>query len=148
MSNVALSALLRLFRAQAFLEARISPMLGSVHGLSLTELLLLLQLDHAPLRRLRRVDLAQRLHTSQSTITRMCLPLEKSGFVKREADPRDARVGYVVLSKTGLTRVEEAEKTLKRMAAEAFRDRWETDEIAMLAELLGRFTAALPGDIP
>lgn len=149
MSNAtALSALLRLFRAQAFLDARLNPELNSVHGLGLNELLLLMQLAHAPLHRLRRVDLAQRLHTSQSTITRMCLPLEKSGFVKREADPRDARVGYVVLSRTGLTRVEEAEKTLKRKAAEVFRDRWDSDEIAMLAELLGRFTAALPGDIP
>ncbi|MCW0233777.1 MAG: MarR family transcriptional regulator [Ferrovibrio sp.] len=142
-----LSALLRLFRSTAYLESRLSPGLGSVHGLALNELLFLLQLSRAPLQRLRRVDLAQRLHTSQSTITRMALPLEKIGLIKREADPRDARVAYVTLTKTGRTRTAEAEATFSRMAAEIFRDRWSDKDIAQLSSLLGRFTAALPGDL-
>lgn len=146
--DAAFSAIIRLFRAQAFLEARLGPPLGSVHGLGLGELMLLMQLHRAPLHRLRRVDLAAMLNSSQSTITRMALPLEKSGFVKRESDPRDARVAYVALTKTGRTRVEEAEVTLRRLAAEQFRDRWTDKEIATLGSLLGRFTAALPGDIP
>jgi hypothetical protein len=33
------------------------------------------------------------------------------------------------------------------MAAGLFRDRWSDEEIATLASLLGRFTAALPGDL-
>ncbi len=148
MTHEPLTALLRLFRAQSFREARLGPELGSVHGVGLNELMLMMQLSRAPLLRLRRVDLAARLNSSQSTITRMALPLEKSGFVKRESDPRDARVAYVVLTKTGRTRVEEAENTLKRMAGEVFRDRWSAEDIAMLAALLGRFTAALPGEIP
>jgi DNA-binding MarR family transcriptional regulator len=77
----------------------------------------------------------------------MALPLEKLGFVKREADPRDARVGYVVLTKAGRQRVAEARLTLERMAANIFRDRWSDAEIATLASLLGRFTAALAGDV-
>ncbi|NVN87584.1 MAG: MarR family transcriptional regulator [Rhodopseudomonas sp.] len=139
--------MLRLLRAQSVLEARLSPELGSVHGLGLNELLLLMQLGRAPLHRLRRVDLAARLNTSQSTITRMTAPLEKTGLVKRESDPRDSRVGYVALTKTGRTRVAETEITLQRMAEEIFRDRWSDKDIATLAGLLGRFTATLPGDI-
>ena len=73
-----------------------------------------MQLDQAPANRLRRVDLAGRLNVSQSTVTRLALPLEKLGFVKREADPRDARVGYVVLTKVGRQRVAEARATLER----------------------------------
>ncbi len=142
------TAILRLFRAQSFLEARLGPGLGSVHGLGLSELMLLMHLARAPLHRLRRVDLAAMLNSSQSTITRMALPLEKSGFVKRESDPRDARVAYVVLTKAGRTRVAEAEDTLRRMAADLFRDRWTEKDIATLGSLLGRFTAALPGEIP
>jgi DNA-binding MarR family transcriptional regulator len=69
------------------------------------------------------------------------------GFVRREADPRDARVGYVVLTKAGRQRVTESRLTLERMADSIFRDRWSDEEIATLASLLGRFTAALPGDI-
>ena len=134
-------------RAQSFVEARVDPALGAVHGLSLREFMFLMQLDQAPLNRLRRVDLANRLNVSQSTVTRMALPLEKLGFVKREADPRDSRVGYVVLAKAGRQRVADARATLERSAAAIFRDRWSDKEIETLAGLLGRLTAALPGDV-
>ena len=67
--------------------------------------------------------------------------------MRREADPRDARVGYVVRTKAGRQRVAEARVTLERSAADIFRDRWTDKEIATLASLLGRFTAALPGDV-
>ena len=147
MTDPSLIAVLRLLRAQAFVEARVNPGLGAIHGLALRELMFLMQLDQAPGQRLRRVDLAERLNVSQSTVTRMALPLEKLGFVKREADPRDARVGYVVLTKAGRQRVAEARATLERSAAGIFRDRWSDKDIATLASLLGRFTAALPGDV-
>lgn len=107
----------------------------------------LLQLDQAPANRLRRVDLADRLSVSQSTVTRLALPLEKLGFVRREADPRDARVGYVVLTKAGRQRVAEARVTFEQMAAGIFSDRWSDKEIATLASSLGRLTVALPGDV-
>ena len=147
MSNTSLTAILRLLRAQSFVEARVDPGLGAIHGLALRELMFLMQLDQAPANRLRRVDLATRLNVSQSTVTRAALPLEKLGFVRREADPRDARVGYVVLTKAGQRRVAEARVTLEQMADKIFRDRWTDEEIGTLANLLGRFTAALPGDV-
>jgi DNA-binding MarR family transcriptional regulator len=140
-------AILRLFRAGSFLESRLAPELGSVHGLGVNDLLLLMQLAQAPLQRLRRVDLAARLNISQSTVTRMAVPLEKIGLVARAADPRDSRVSYVTLTKSGRTLVTHAEKTFRRMAADIFRDRWPDKDIATLADLLGRLTAALPGDI-
>jgi DNA-binding MarR family transcriptional regulator len=147
MSDSSLAAILRLLRAQSFVEARVDPGLGAIHGLALRELMFLMQLDQSPANRLRRVDLAGRLNVSQSTVTRLALPLEKVGFVKREADPRDARVGYVVLTKAGRQRVVDARATLEIQAKAIFRDRWTDKEIATLASLLGRFTAALPGDI-
>ena len=147
MSETSLAAILRLLRAHAFVEARVNPGLGSIHGLALRELMFLMQLDQAEANRLRRVDLADRLNVSQSTVTRMSLPLEKLGFVKREADPRDARVGYVVLTKAGRQRVADTRATFDRQTEAIFRDRWSDKEIATLASLLGRFTAALPGDV-
>jgi DNA-binding MarR family transcriptional regulator len=147
MSDTSLAAILRLLHAQSFVESRVDPGLGAIHGLALRELLFLMQLDQAPANRLRRVDLATRLNVSQSTVTRAALPLEKLGFVRREADPRDARVGYVVLTKAGQKRVAEARATLDGMADRIFRDRWTEKEITTLASLLGRLTAALPGDV-
>lgn len=140
------SAVIRLLRAQQALEARITRVLGTLHGLSLKELLMLLHIDRAPGRRLKRVDLSERLAMSQSSVTRMTLPLEKRGIVAREANPRDARVAYVVLTEAGRRLVEEAEPTLRQQAAQAFTDRWTRDEIAQLSSLLGRLTAHMPGD--
>src|SRR5260221_7741980 len=129
MSDTSLTAILRLLHAQSFVESRVDPGLGAIHGLALREFLFLMQLDQAPANRLRRVDLATRLNVSQSTVTRAALPLEKLGFVRREADPRDARVGYVVLTKAGRQRVADARVTLEDMAAKIFRDRWSDKEI-------------------
>jgi DNA-binding MarR family transcriptional regulator len=147
MNNTTSSTILRLLRAQAFLESRFGAALGAVHGLSVNEMQLLLHLDSAAGGRLRRVDLAERLHLSQSSITRMVAPMEKIGLVTREADARDARVGYVVLSPAGRRRVREAMKTFAQLSDEVFADRWSTQDVRTLGSLLGRLTAALPGQV-
>jgi DNA-binding MarR family transcriptional regulator len=147
MSTPSFSATLNLLRASARVEERFAGELGSVHGLALKEVLLMMHLERAPLKRLSRIDLAKRLHVSPSTVTRMTNPLEKLGCVGREADPRDARLAYVVLTETGEKRVGEARSTLERMAADLFRDRWAGSEIVTLADLLGRITTGQPGDL-
>ncbi len=141
------SAVLRLLGANARLEERFSGGLGSLHGLALREALLLMHLERAPRRRLSRIDLAKQLYVSPSTVTRMAAPLEKLGVVSREADPRDARLAYVVLTEAGQELVANARATLEVMAADVFRDRWTKADIATLAELLGRLTAGQPGDL-
>jgi DNA-binding MarR family transcriptional regulator len=145
--NTAIHAVLQLQRAQSYLESRFAAELGSVHGLALNELLLMMYLEHAPQARLRRVDLAARLHLTQSSVTRMVAPMEKTGLVLRESDPRDARVAYVVLTGAGRRRVREAMKTLESLSGEVFADRWTEREIGTLGELLGRLTASLPGQL-
>src|SRR5881398_2232749 len=75
--------------------------LGSHHGISFADYQLLLNLQRAPEGRLRRVDLADRLGLTASGVTRSLLPLEKIGLVTRQSDPRDARVGYALITPTG-----------------------------------------------
>lgn len=147
MTNSSLSAVLHLLHAHARLDERFSGELGAVHGLSLKEVLLLMHLQRAPRERLSRIDLAKRLNASASTITRMAVPLEKLGLVGREADARDARLAYVVLTDAGKTLAANASGTLERMSAEVFRDRWTEPEIASFADLLGRMTAGQPGNL-
>jgi len=147
MPTPSFSAFLRILGANARLEERFTGELGSIHGLALKELLLLMHLERAPRMRLSRVDLAKRLYVSPSTITRMASPLEKLGRVSREADPRDARLAYVVLTEAGRQLAANARSTLERMAADTFRDRWTEAEISTLADLLGRLTAGQPGDL-
>jgi DNA-binding MarR family transcriptional regulator len=147
MSKTPFTTVISLLRAQALIQERFSGELGSVHGLALNEALLLMHLEKAPLRRLTRVDLAKRLHASPSTVTRMAAPMEKIGLVARQADPRDARLAYVVLTEAGLTLVGDVRKTLERRSSELFRDRWSDAEVASLAKLLGRLTAGELGDL-
>jgi len=146
MSKHAFSATMNLLRAHSTLEERFSGAL-SVHGLSLKEVLLLMHLEREPLARLTRVALAKRLNVSASTVTRMAQPLEKCGFVSRQADARDARLAFVVLSDAGREAVTNTRATLHRLANEVFRDRWSKEDISQLSELLGRLTAGQPGDI-
>ena len=147
MSKTPFTTVINLLRAQALIQERFSGELGSVHGLALNEALLLMHLEKAPLRRLTRVDLAKRLHASPSTVTRMAAPMEKIGLVARQADPRDARLAYVVLTEAGLTLVGDVRKTLERRSSELFLDRWSDAEVASLAKLLGRLTAGELGDL-
>jgi DNA-binding MarR family transcriptional regulator len=92
---------LRLARAWATLARRLDSALGAHHGISFADYQLLLHLQRAPGGRLRRVDLADRLGLTASGVTRSLLPLEKIGLVTRQSDPRDARVGYALITPTG-----------------------------------------------
>ena len=147
MSKAPFTPDINLLRAEALVQERFAGELGSVHGLALNEALLLMHLEKAPLRRLTRVDLAKRLHASPSTVTRMAMPMEKTGLVARQSDPRDARLAYVALTEAGLTLVGEVRKTLERRSAELFRDRWSDAEVGSLGKLLGRITAGELGDL-
>jgi len=92
---------LRMGRAWAALSRRLDSALGGHHGISFADYQLLLQLQRAPGGRLRRVDLAEKLGLTASGVTRSLLPLEKIGLVDRQSDPRDARVGYAIVTATG-----------------------------------------------
>jgi DNA-binding MarR family transcriptional regulator len=147
MNTLALNAVLRLIRAQSHLQNRFAAELGGVHGLSVNELMLLMHLDQAAGGRLRRVDLAERLDLSQSGVTRMLAPMEKVGWVGRAEDPRDGRVGYVVLTAAGRRLAKEGVKTLAQQATTLFGDLWTDKELETLVRLLGRLTVNLPGTL-
>jgi DNA-binding MarR family transcriptional regulator len=92
---------LRMARAWATLSRRLDNALGSHHGISFADYQLLLHLQRAPGGKLRRVDLADKLGLTASGVTRSLLPLEKIGLVGRQSDPRDARVGYAIVTPAG-----------------------------------------------
>lgn len=109
---------LRLARAASSLTRRFDAALGNHHGISFADYQLLRHLARAPEGRLRRVDLAERLGLTASGVTRSLLPLEKIGLVTRQSDPRDARVGYAVITQAGAELVANADSLVDTMAAE------------------------------
>jgi len=147
MTDLCLTNTLRLLQSADQIKSRLSGDFSSVHGLSVNEVFLLMHLEQAPLNRLSRVELAKRMHLSASTVTRMATPLEKIGLVFRQADSRDARLAFVVLTEPGLEKVREARVTFAKQANYVFRDRWTDVDLEQLSGLLHRLIAGAPGDL-
>jgi len=110
------------------------------HGISLNEFMILHQLANAQDEKLRRTDVAEKVGLTASGITRMLAPLEKLGYVRREANSRDARVSYVKLANAGkkvyLEAIATAEATSEQLMTPVKSKKF--DELQrMLAELGG-----------
>lgn len=83
----------------------------SVHGLGFNDFVILYILNQSSESKMRRIDLAEKIGVTASGITRLLNPLEKIGLVAREANERDARVSYVVITPNGKKIFEEAKVT-------------------------------------
>ena len=123
-------------RVHALLQRRFDSALGSHHGISFGDFQLLNHLRSAPGARLRRVDLAEKLGLTASGVTRSLLPLEKIGLVAREADPRDARVGYAAITPVGQELVGNAGVTVNLVSREVLRS-LPPEQVAAMAQSLG-----------
>ncbi len=95
-----------------FISKQIDNTLGAIHGIGLTEYMVLLNLVNAPNNTLRRIDVADAIGRTASGITRMLMPMEKIGLVGKEINPRDARVSLVKITTAGETIFHEASITL------------------------------------
>ncbi|GAB3472448.1 hypothetical protein GCM10027321_45480 [Massilia terrae] len=109
---------LQLARVTTAMTRRFDAWLGNHHGISFADYQLLRHLARAPEGRLRRVDLAERMGLTASGVTRSLMPLEKIGLVGRQSDPRDARVGYAIITATGAELAATADTLVEQMAAE------------------------------
>jgi DNA-binding MarR family transcriptional regulator len=126
---------LRLAKAHAELVRRFDGRLGTLHGLSLGDFILLLHLSRAPGGKLRRVDLADQLGLTASAVTRALIPLERIGLVTRQRDLRDARIGYAVLTKTGQRVLQESMSSAEVISEDAIPER-NHSQLRSLSELL------------
>jgi DNA-binding MarR family transcriptional regulator len=91
---------------------------------------------------MRRVDLAERLLLTPSGVTRLLDGLETAGFVRNETCASDGRVTYAVLTDEGGARLAAASCSHVAAIEALFDERYSTEEVARLAELLGRLPGA------
>ena len=129
--------LVKLASLQAKFQKALTASLAA-HGISVTEYLVLRQLDAVPGKRLRRVDLAEAVGLTPSGVTRLLNPMEKIGLVSKEAGARDARVSLVAIAPAGETIYREssvtfAETSKELLAPAGKRDR---DALARIADAL------------
>jgi DNA-binding MarR family transcriptional regulator len=127
-----------LLRVHATTTRRFNAQLVADHGLTLNDYEVLLHLARADDRRLRRVDLAQRVLLTPSGITRLVAGLERAGYVERASCASDARVTYAQLTEAGLKKLREASETHVADINELFRGRFSKEELEALGGLLER----------
>ena len=109
--------------------------LGAIHGIGLAEYMVLMNLAMAPNQTLRRIDIADSVSRTASAITRMLMPMEKIGLVKKESSARDARVSLVKITEAGLEVYGNATLTLTSKS-EAILKGFSDKEAAELLRLL------------
>ncbi len=107
----------------------------SVHGIGLTEYLVLNQLYNTATQKMQRSDLAEQIGLSPSGVTRLINPMEKIGLVVKEDNPRDARVSLVALTLAGKQVYEEAQVTFSYTSVAQF-ELFESNQLSSFSELL------------
>ncbi len=100
----------------AIISKHLDNSLGAIHGIGLTEYMVLLNLMKAPNHALRRIDIAEALARTASGVTRMLMPMEKIGLVTKETNERDARVSLVKITPAGEELFRNASLTLDAKA--------------------------------
>lgn len=137
----ALKFIINISKFQTIMSRRLDSSLG---GLGLNEFIILLELSQAE-GKLRRIDLAERIGLTASGITRLLLPMEKVGLVKREVNVNDARSSFVILSPGGKRKFEEGLERAEIFCEEVFpEDRSKSlEELSGFLQRLSGLTAML-----
>ncbi|MCD6015553.1 MAG: transcriptional regulator, MarR family [Solirubrobacterales bacterium] len=127
-------------RAHSRLAPELDQELRERHGFALGDLDVLAQLAEAPGGRLRMCDLAQAVVLSPSGLSRRVDRLERAELVTRERAGHDARNIEARLTPAGNGLLVRLRASHRAAVKARFADRFSTEELETLAELLGRLT--------
>jgi len=108
----------------------------SAHGINFSEFMILFHLDQAIEKKMRRIDLAEKIGLSASGITRLVTPMEKIGLVHKETNQRDARVSLVKISSCGERILQESTISLNAASQEILSELNESSLSKMLNTLM------------
>ncbi|MEO5833314.1 MAG: MarR family transcriptional regulator [Nakamurella sp.] len=101
---------------------------------------LLMKLSHAG--PMRASDLADKLCSDPSTVSRQVAGLVKAGLVERQADPDDGRASILVPTASGQARVDRMVEVRGRLFAPIVAD-WSPEDRAAFSRLLTEFVHGL-----
>ncbi len=105
----------------ALLASKLAKRVGnhlSMHGISLSEYLVMHHLEHSPNKAVARIELAEHIGMSASGVTRLIAPMEKNHIIEKVANPRDARQSLVKLSEVGQRLYADARISFEQISAE------------------------------
>ena len=110
---------LALGKTQSIITHRLDRGLG---GLSFNEFLILNYLEQEESKKMRRVDLAEKIGMTASGVTRLLLPMEKVHVIKSGPVEQDARVRFVTITTAGKEKLDHALERLDYLAGEVLSD--------------------------
>ena len=142
LEGAALAAWRSYLQSHALILRELDADLVAEQGMTTRDYQVLLYLSKAPDRRLAMSALAESTMLTRSGITRLIDGLVSAGLVERISCPRDARVSYAGLTDAGYEKLRQAGCTHIAGIRRLFLERYSDDEIAQLAELLGRLPGA------
>ncbi|HBD95803.1 MAG: hypothetical protein A2015_01775 [Spirochaetes bacterium GWF1_31_7] len=93
---------------------------SGLDGMGVSEYFIVYHLYNAPQKKMRRIDLADKIGLTASGVTRILAPMEKIGLVSREKTEHDARVSFVTLTSSGERNCIEAFERITRLAEAVF----------------------------
>jgi DNA-binding MarR family transcriptional regulator len=143
LSTASVQTFVRLLQGHAAATRELSADLVRDHGLTINDYEALLRLSRADGHYLKRVELAESLVLTPSGVTRLLDGLERAGYVEKGSCETDARITYAVLTDAGHEKLEEASRSHIAQIRAFFGERFDDDELATLAELLGRLPGAV-----
>ena len=109
-----MSFIINMWSVNSIISKKLDASLGSVHGIGFTEYIILFHLNKSHNKAMRRIDLANNIGLTASGITRIVSPMEKIGVVKKEKNPRDARVSLVKITAAGEEIIGDATLSIKQ----------------------------------
>jgi DNA-binding MarR family transcriptional regulator len=136
--STVLAVWVRLLRGHAFASREMNKQLNDDHGISLNDFQTLLLLSRADLGMMRRIDLAGELQLTASGVTKLLDGLQEAGYVDKASCSSDARVTYAVLTEAGRDKLASCTCSHISGIQGMLGDRYSDEELATLAELLGR----------
>lgn len=145
LDGAALEAWRSYLQSHASILRELDTELRASHGLTSRDYEVLLYLAQAPERRLPMSALATSTMLTRSGITRLVDGLVQAGFIERVSCPNDARISYARLTETGYGKLRDAGCTHIRSIQRLFLEHFSSEEIELLASLLGRLPGAGSG---
>ena len=130
--NTPLKLFISLSKTQTILNNRFDRSLG---GISFNEFLILFFLSQAEGKKMRRIDIANKIGFTASGVTRLLFPMEKVHLIKNGPVEQDARVRFVQLAAGGKEKLNDAMTRLEELAEEIIPSEKQV-EIEVLAKLL------------
>lgn len=107
-------------------------------GLSLSWYDVLLELNHAPAKRLRITDLADRVVLSRSRVSRVVDELAAHGYLNKADDPSDRRSTVAEITPEGVRAFRRAAPVYVAAIEDRFAARLSDDELEQLGTLLDK----------